>query len=178
MGMLKNTVMAITTRPALSPEPDESPSARGAESEFASCEFIAMEYYGLILNRTYFIAAARESISGVKVGGLVVNPPMARQEWFNPRHYLGHADLNLVHGLLRQSRTELRSEHALFNYPWSTVARITFSSESKWGMGNVPYSGRLFVALTDGRQREFILLGTQNGPNLLKHLNEIRSAAL
>jgi hypothetical protein len=137
-----------------------------------------MEYYGLILNRTYFIAAARESIAGFKVSGLVVSPPMARQELFNPRHYLGHADLNRFHGLLNQSRTELRSEHALFNYPWSTVARITFSSKSKWGMGNVPYSGRLFVTLTDGQQREFILLGKQNGPHLLEQLNAIRSAAL
>lgn len=176
MGMLKNAVIAITTRPALSLEPDESLSAAGAESEFGSCEFIAMEYYGLILNRTYFIAAARESISGLKVGGLVVNPPMARQELFNPRHYLGHADLNLFHGLLSQSRTELRSDHAHFNYPWSSVAGLSFNDKPKWGMGNVPYSGRLFVALTNGRQREFILLGRQNGPDLLRQLNAIRGA--
>jgi hypothetical protein len=174
MDILKNAVMALTTKPALAPETSGSVPGANAELGIGPCEFIAMEYYGLILNRTYFVVATKESLAGVRVGGLVASPPMARQELINPRHYLGDADLSLVHGILNQSRSTSRSEHGFFNYPWSIVNGFSFNDKPKWGMGNVPYSGRLFLVLADGRQRELILLGKQDGPNLLKQLNTIR----
>jgi hypothetical protein len=177
MDILKNAVMALTTRAALAPETDGAVPIANAELGIGPCEFIAMEYYGLILNRTYFVVATKESVAGVKVGGPVASPPMARQELFNPRHYLGNTDLTLAQGKLNQSRSTSKSEPGFFNFPWRDVKGLSFSDKPKWGMGNVPYSGRLFVVLADGRQRELILLGRQDGANLLKHLNAFRGVS-
>ena len=38
----------------------------------------------------------------------------------------------------------------------------------KWGMGNVPHSGRLVIRLRSVQERELILLGQQDG-EALKH---------
>ena len=40
----------------------------------------------------------------------------------------------------------------------------------KWGMGSVPYSGRLLVSRNDRTRIELILLGTQDGPRLRDRL--------
>lgn len=177
MDILKDAVMSLTTRAVLGSETDVAATLVNAELGTGPCEFIAMEYYGLILNRTYFIVATKESFAGVKVGGLVASPPMEKQELFNPRHYMGNADLTLIQSKLNSSRFTSKSEHGFFNYPWSAVKGFSFSDKPKWGMGNVPYSGRLFVALADGRQRELILLGKQQGLNLLDQLNAIRGVS-
>lgn len=161
----------------IAPETDGAMPFADAELGIGACEFIAMEYYGLILNRTYFVGATKDSFAGVRVGGLVASPSMAREELFNPRHYLGNADLTVVQDKLNQTRSTSTCEHGLFNYPWREIKGFRFSDKPKWGMGNVPYSGRLFLELADGKQRELILLGKQDGLNLLNHLNTIRGAS-
>ena len=42
------------------------------------------------------------------------------------------------------------------------ISQVSFKMTSKWGMGLVPYSGRLFITVR-GRQHDFILVGKQNG---------------
>ncbi len=40
---------------------------------------------------------------------------------------------------------------------------VDYTPESKWGMGPIPHSGKLYLRTRAGKSREFILLGRQNG---------------
>jgi hypothetical protein len=57
----------------------------------------------------------------------------------------------------------LQMHSANFQVYWNEIAQTEYRAGKKWGMGNVPHSGRLVLRLRDGRERELILLGRQNG---------------
>ncbi len=43
------------------------------------------------------------------------------------------------------------------------IAAVDYTPESKWGMGPITHSGKLYVRTRAGKSREFILLGRQDG---------------
>ena len=57
------------------------------------------------------------------------------------------------------------------------MVQLEYLAGKKWGMGNVPHSGRLILHLRSGQQRELILLGKQNGEALKEHLDHFRMKA-
>jgi hypothetical protein len=61
------------------------------------------------------------------------------------------------------SKEFLDLHSANFQIRWNEIAQTEYRSGKKWGMGNVPYSGRLILQFRDSRRRELILLGKQNG---------------
>jgi hypothetical protein len=59
----------------------------------------------------------------------------------------------------------------------SAITRVHFNPRQKWGTGPVPHSGRLMIDIRDARRRELILLGQQNGLDLLDRLRRLGYAA-
>jgi hypothetical protein len=65
----------------------------------------------------------------------------------------------------------LSAAGANFRLPLSQIESVTYTDEKKWGMGGVPYSGRIIV-LASGKSLEFILLGKEDGVAVRDRLQE------
>jgi hypothetical protein len=135
----------------LAREPNVSANPRAAMSGF-----VDMEYYGLILNRTYLVFAAQGGIYGWKVEGPVSN---ARPLFYEPYQKMLD-DPELVRD--RGAVEDLAWLKGGFFIPDSDIAEIAASDKSKWGMGGIRHSGRIRISMTNGKWREFILLGSVN----------------
>lgn len=116
--------------------------------------FVAMEYYGLILNRTYVIFIAPDGLHGWKAEGSVDSS--------NPMFFAGFEQMLQDHDLM----TNLDAVRNLgrlkggFFIPGEQIASVEASYKPKWGMGNIPHSGRIRLRMASGKSREFILLGS------------------
>jgi len=139
--------------------------------------FVAMQYYALILNRTYKVFITDTMLCGAHVRGLVMSPPAVSSDQLD-RDYWANTLLGTLYELLDVTSPKFLSQDwANFQIRWSEIARIDFDASKKWGMGNVPYSGRIFIRLKSGRSKELILLGQQAGPQLRDALESARTCA-
>jgi hypothetical protein len=136
--------------------------------------FMAMQYYALMLNRTYKVFVTDKMLCGAKVLGLVASPPAPRTDQLDSDGWGATIAATLYERLDVTSPKFLRMNFANFQISWQDVESIKFSASPKWGMGNVPYSGRIFLRLKSGRSKELILVGQQNGPAICKWLNKVR----
>lgn len=116
--------------------------------------FVAMEYYALILNRTYVVFVAPDGLYGWKVRGPVAT--------WNPLYFQRYAavlnDPKLMHN--HDAIEKLANFRGGFIIPRAEVASAEMIYKAKWGMGGVPHAGRIRLRLVSGRDREFILLGS------------------
>jgi hypothetical protein len=141
-----------------------------AEVPAATWHFVALQYCYGVLNRTYLVFVTADMICAAKVRGLLAAPLLVSDRWRNPLFY------PRPHLVARYRRANLegpefkRRSAANFQLLKREVTAIRFSSEPKWGMGTVPYSGRLFITTTDGMTQELILLGKQDGPAIRARL--------
>ena len=132
---------------------DRDPSISTNPKE-AMSGFVGMEYYGLILNRTYLVFAAPDGLYGWKVEGPV---SAARPQFYEPyKKMLDDPKLMRDRGAVE----DLAKLKGGFFIPGSEVAYVEATDKSKWGMGGIPHSGRIRIGLTTGKCREFILLGS------------------
>jgi hypothetical protein len=116
--------------------------------------FVAMEYYRLILNRTYLVFISPEGMYGWKAEGIVTN---SNRDYFQPYQEM------LEDPVLLRDRNAIRKLSQLpggFFLPVSEVSSVKVIDGQKWGMGGIPHSGRILVSLSSGKSREFILLGS------------------
>src|SRR5690606_10873169 len=138
--------------------------------------FVAMEYYALILNRTYLVCVGDGEISGsvcrgltsVEGGGDRLSRALAARlavhgDLADPASYIDDATLS-------------KSHRANFAIALSEVSSVTYDPRRKWGMGYYPHDGRVHVATRD-RRREFIIRGTQSGHEIAARLNAAIGAA-
>ena len=122
--------------------------------------FLAMEYYLLILNRSYVIFSYPEGLYGWKFSGPVsTRNPL----FFQPFEELAR-DATIVPG--SEAFQEFMEQPGSFFIARAEIASANYDSRRKWGMGPVPHSGKIYVRLTSGKVREFILLGSQDGPSV------------
>ena len=143
-----------------------------------------MEYYLLILNRSFEITISSDLICGARIRGAIAIP--------GPR-----VPLNLSAGTIAAARSgdaeDLFRPEALSNariqepgstgylaqhrwnfaIPKSSVTAIRFTQRKKWGMGMVPHCGRLFVDLRDRTTRELILLGDYEASPVLNTIKAL-----
>ena len=141
-----------TVERALNEEP--SPGERLKERMSG---FVAMEYHALILNRTYVVFSAPDGLYGWKVRATVdATNPM----FFAPYEQV-LSDRDLLNNLKAVRR--LASLKGGFFIPRGEIATAEFVDRQKWGMGLIPYSGRINLRLASGRTREFVLLGSVDG---------------
>ncbi len=142
---------------------------RSSTLENADWSFVAMEYYALILNRTYLISIKDDALCGVVCRGLTSTEggdDLITQ--IATRKMAVHGDLNDPKSYISAERIK-RPSGANFSIPLSGISAVTHDPRKKWGMGHYPHDGRVFVE-AEGRKREFIILGNQSGKEIAERL--------
>ncbi|MGA7713517.1 MAG: hypothetical protein WCA81_16575 [Rhizomicrobium sp.] len=139
--------------------------------------FAAMQYYALILNRTYKVFIADTMLCGAKVLGLVASPPADSAVSHQQDYWVSTLSATLYEHLNVTSAIFLRLSFSNFQIRWHDISRIDFNPKRKWGMGNVPHSGRIILRLRSGRSRELILLGDQDGEALKRTIEDSMKAS-
>ncbi len=133
--------------------------------------FVAMEYYALILNRTFRITINEESLIGIKCRGVTSiasgGDPLTRAV---TAKFAVSGDFNDPNAYIDES-TLIKSSSANFNIMLSDIRAVEYNPRKKWGMGYYPHDGRVFVE-TDNTRREFIILGQQSGSDICQRLQE------
>ncbi len=126
--------------------------------------FVAMEYYSLILNRTFVVFVAPEGLYGWKAEGVVTaTQPM----YFEP--YAGMLqDPELIRD--REAIRRLSNLKGGFFIPHSAIISVDVVYKQKWGMGPIPHSGRVRIGMASGRSREFILLGSVDAESIRQRI--------
>src|SRR5262249_54506490 len=111
------------------------------------------------------------AVRGLVVSPLVATASMSTQEfWVGTRTAKSYERIDLASAKLLQMHS------ANFQVHWNDIAKIEYRARKR-GMGNVPHSGRLVLQLRDGRTRELILLGRQNGNTLKEKFGHLTQAS-
>jgi hypothetical protein len=132
--------------------------------------FVGMEYFRVIDNRTFVVFFTKDAICGAWARGVVLAPQRVTPRWRDPLFYPRPAAVAKLRGLDIESLAFLQTNRANFQIRREEVEAVEHTTEAKWGMGSVPYSGRLVLSLKGGRRRDFVLLGDQDGPALVERL--------
>ena len=124
--------------------------------------FVAMEYYGLIMNRTYVVFIAPEGLYGWMAHGPVA---ATNRAYFEPYQQMLREEQLTRNRKAIQKLSQLSGGFVLDRID---IASVTDSDRRKWGMGGLPHSGSVRVRLVSGKSREFILLGRVT-PGRIRH---------
>ncbi len=135
-----------------------------------------MQYYGLILNRTFLVLLTDELLIGIKVNGLisvesggsVIAKELAatmtvRGDLQNPYSYIKSKYIERVNECELLSETISVHNKANFVIRRADIKYAYYDPKKKWGMGYYPHDGKVYIETVDGRKREFIILGNQSG---------------
>jgi len=141
--------------------------------------FVAMEYFYLILNRTFLVIKTNGYLIGIQGNGLVsveggkdiltrqITSNMAiKGDLTNPYSYLKNkylekiTDLNLIDGSI------VEANKTNFLIKLSDIKSANYNPSKKFGMGPYPHDGRVVIETFDNKKREFIILGNQSGKNI------------
>lgn len=136
----------------------------------AQIEFIGMEYQG-ISNRTYIVFVSDTLVWGGKVQGPIAAGVSGRypdQMLDDPYFYADPGALEYYRKVKDPRKEQLGRQD--FVYKRSDIDSMTFTDERKWGMGDVRYTGRIFMYIKGKRKREFILLGKVSFEQLKRDL--------
>jgi len=138
--------------------------------------FIAMQYYGLILNRTFLILLTNNQIIGIKVNGLVsvesggsiiakelANTMTVKGDLQNPYSYIKSKYLDRVQNCEPFDGSILTQNKSNFVINRSNIKDVYYDPKKKWGMGYYPHDGKVYIETVDGKKKEFIILGNQSG---------------
>ena len=143
----------------------------------APWSFVAMEYYALILNRTFLITIDDACLCGIKCRGATATPSVVG----NPLHQFVISRF-VVRGDLDDPRAYVdekvlrRNSNAHFIIPLIEISSVEYDATKKWGMGPYPHDGRILIR-TASRSRELIVLGRQSGADLCSLLqNAVKQA--
>jgi hypothetical protein len=141
----------------------------------ATVSFLAMEYYAIIMNRTFAISATKTMISGAKAFGAVGSPRsgLGIYRWRDPRNFIGRKTLDKYKGVNPESPDFPAISKENFQINTVDVLGITFNPKQKLSMGGIPHSGSITLSLKDQKPREFILLGDQDGKEIESKLRSI-----
>jgi len=144
-----------------------------------SNHFVAMQYYGLILNRTYLVLITNNHLVGIVANGLVSvqkSDPLASiitglisidGDLNNPLSYLKDKYLKRVEHLNLLVDDLKKVNSANFKINIKDILSVAFDPSKKWGMGYYPHDGKVYVTTKD-KKREFIILGSQSGKKILE----------
>jgi hypothetical protein len=113
------------------------------------------------------------TIAGAFVNGVISAPMSLPSYWFVPSVYTRKRLVEKYEQLSPESE-DFKSQSRLFNFQYlrTEIQESWYSPTLKWGMGTVAHSGKLNIKLASGRKREFILLGLQQGKEILQHLQQ------
>jgi hypothetical protein len=131
--------------------------------------FVAMQYYWLMLNRTFEVFVTGSKLCAARVRGLMASPGFIDAAWKNPQFYVRPGLRSRYESVDPESTAFLGLDNANFQIPRSEISTVEHH-RTKWGMGAVPYSGRLVISLTGQRECELVLLGAQDGKAIAARL--------
>ena len=122
--------------------------------------FVAMEYFALILNRSFLIFITDEGLRGWKFCGPVTT---SSPQFYRPiEELLDDPEMECGSAAF----TDLMHGPDTFLIPYKAIRSVDFTAKTKWGMGPILHAGILSLGLTAGRKREFILLGAAYGDGI------------
>lgn len=153
--------------------------------------FIAMEYYGLILNRSYLVIFVENHMLGLICNGVVssdvdanpgtydrgtrklikaaVSPFVIAGDLDSPSSYINENNVRKYDGVDLLSENILDVHKRNFRYSWSDISSIRHDEKKKWGMGDYPHDGKIYITI-EGRTRELIPLGRQSGKTIVANI--------
>lgn len=115
--------------------------------------FVAMEFYALMLNRTFAVFVAPDGLYGWKATGIVSH---ADRKYYEPLRALV-TDPELARDM--RAIRKLAEQRGGFFYPRAEIAAVSADEKSQWGMGGILTLGHVTVRLASGKRRRLILLG-------------------
>lgn len=126
--------------------------------------FVAMEYYDLILNRTFVVFIAPDGLYGWKAQG-----PVAAGQ---PMYFVPYSEMLKDSDLMNNRRAikKLSDLAGGFFIPRSEILSADVVAGKKWGMGSIPQSGRVKIRTVSGKCREFILLGKVEAASIQQNI--------
>ena len=138
--------------------------------------FVAMEYYKLILNRTFIILITEDKIIGllgngtisVEGGKDILTKQISKQfairgDLSNPYSYLKEKYINEIENDNINSEKILLKNKMNFVINRKDIKDVNYNPKKKFGMGYYPHDGRVTIETNDGKKRELIILGNQSG---------------
>ncbi|WP_125916561.1 hypothetical protein [Hymenobacter coccineus] len=147
---------------------------------------VAMEYYWVILNRTFLTFLTNDSLIGLKVGGPVSveggRDPLTRAitgtmavkgDLNNPYSYIKTSYAAKYENVDFNAESMRAMDNSNFAIAYKDIAGVHFNPNKKWGMGPYPHDGRVLVTHKDGSKREFIILGTKSGESVCNSIAQL-----
>ena len=138
--------------------------------------FVAMQYYGLILNRTFLVILTNNELIGIKVNGLVsvesggniiaqeISATMTiRGDLQNPYSYVKTKYIEKLQDVELLDGSILKQNKSNFIIKRADIKNAYYDQKKKWGMGYYPHDGKVYIETKDGQKQEFIILGNQSG---------------
>lgn len=125
--------------------------------------FVALQYCYGISNRSYIVFITNNMICGAKVRGPLAAPGVVTDRWQDPYFYPRPDAVIKYTGIALEAPRFKEMDTANFQLTLEDVDTVQYDSGRKWGMGTVPYSGRIILTLKNGKKMELILLGKQDG---------------
>ena len=131
--------------------------------------FVGMEYYGLILNRTYVVFIGSDGLYGWRAEGAV--------DASNPMFFAPYEEMLKDNDLMtdQEAVRKLSRLGGGFFISRSEIAAVEVNYKPKWGMGGIQHSGRVRVRLASGKSREFVILGIVNPKAIQQSIMEGRA---
>jgi hypothetical protein len=134
--------------------------------------FVAMEFYWLILNRTFVVFVAPDGLYGWKAAGPVTN---SNRRYFEPLQEMVE-DKELMRDF--PAIRKLAGLTGGFFIGNSELASVMADSSGQWGMGGIAHSGHVHVRLNSGKSRTFILLGEIIPEQVRDHIASVTKLGL
>ena len=131
--------------------------------------FVALTYYGLVLNRTYRVIVTDRMVCGARVRGIMAAPAVVTARYDDPEFYVSEKLDRAYADLDPESPEFLALDPANFQIPRDELERVELIEKRKWGLGGIPSTGRI-VLHHAGSRRELILLGHQNAAAIARGL--------
>ncbi|HEX8713227.1 MAG TPA: hypothetical protein VF730_15205 [Terracidiphilus sp.] len=115
--------------------------------------FVAVEYYWLVMNRTYLVFIAPEGLYGWLAQGPFA---VSSRSYFEPYRRMLADEEFMRDRIAIKKLSELRGGFFLDR---SEIASIASDARYEWGLAGIPHTGRIHLRLISGERREFIILG-------------------
>jgi hypothetical protein len=138
--------------------------------------FVAMQYYWLILNRTYLVVFGQKSLVAILGRGAISAEggadPLTRAitkslavagDLNNPYAYLKASYMDKAKDIDFESDEILAQNKANFRIKYEDIISVSHDPRKKWGMAYYPHDGKVYIETIDGKKIEFIILGAQSG---------------
>jgi hypothetical protein len=138
--------------------------------------FVAMEYYKLILNRTFLVLLTTDYLIGLQGNGAIsveggsnifskeISKLFAvRGDLGNPYSYLKEKYIHEIENENLFDDSITLKNDTNFKIDRAKIRNAYYDPKKKWGMGYYPHDGKVYIETMHNKKREFIILGKQSG---------------